>query len=113
MKLKSIKNFLDCKESIIRIEISRYLQNQTSGKMPDEIFNRLWIETDVMLNKEIDKLAGMLTDDISDYVIISQLVKLVADEVAIRDIIYPDSNNIPVDSIISHIKQDIKEKLTD
>lgn len=113
MDLKSIKNFLVCKESIIRIEISRYLLNQESGKMPDGIFNRLWLESEVLLNKEIKQLGGMLSDDKSEWDTLNQAGELVADKVAIRDIIYPDGDNIPVDDIVSYIKQDIEEKLTD
>lgn len=113
MKLKSIKNFLDCKESIIRIEINRYLLNQASDKMPDEIFNRLWLESDVLLNKEIKRLGSMLTDDKSEWDTLNQTGELVADKVLIKSIIYPDSNNIPVDAIVDYIKQDIEEKLTD
>lgn len=111
MKLKSIKNFLDCRESIIRVEISRCLLNQSNEGITDVIFNRLWTETDAALNKEINKLAGLLTDDLSDWDIICQLVELVADEVTIKDIIYTDSYIIPVDEIVSYIKQDIEEKL--
>lgn len=113
MKIKSIKNFLGCKESIIRIEISRYLLNQTSGKMSDGTFSRLWLESDVLLNKEINKLAGILTDDVSEYETINQVAELVSDEVLIKSIIYPDDDNIPVDAIIDYIKQDIEEKLAD
>lgn len=111
MKLKSIKGFLDCKESIIRIEVSRYLLNQASGKMTDEIFNQLWIESDIMLNKEINKLTNMLTDDVSDYDTIYQVIELIADKVAIKGVIYTDDNIIPVDEVVSYIKQDIEEKL--
>lgn len=113
MKLKSIKNFIDCKESIIRIEISRYLLNQSSDKMPDEIFNRLWLESDVLLNKEIKRLGSMLSDDKSEWDTLNQAGELVADKVLIKNIIYPDDDNISVDDIVSYIKQDIEEKLTD
>nr|DAU58942.1 MAG TPA: hypothetical protein [Caudoviricetes sp.] len=109
MKIKYIKNFLNCKENIIQIEISRYLLNRTSGKIPDEIFNRLWLESDVMLNKEINKLTNMLSDDVSDYETLDQLIKLVADEVTIKDIACPD-DMIPVDEIVAYIKQDIVKK---
>lgn len=111
MKLKYIKNFLNCKESIIRIEISRYLLNQASSEMPDGIFNRLWNESDVLLNKEINKLSKMLTDELSDWDIISQIIELIADKVKINSLIYPDNNIIPVDEIVSYIKQDIEDKL--
>lgn len=113
MKLKSIKNFIDCKESIIRIEISRYLLNQSSDKTPDEIFNRLWLEADVLLNKEIKQLGSMLSDDKSEWDTLNQAGELVADKVLIKSIIYPDDDSISVDDIVSYIKQDIEEKLTD
>lgn len=112
MKIKSIKNFLDCKESIIRIEISRYLLNQSSDKMSDEIFNRLWLESDVLLSKEINKLTNMLTDEVSDWDTINQIIELIADRIKINSLIYPDSNIIPVDEIVSYIKQDIEEKIS-
>lgn len=113
MKIKSIKNFLDCKESIIRIEISRYLLSQSSDKMSDEIFNRLWLESDVLLSKEINKLTNMLTDEVSDWDTINQIVELIADRIKINSLIYPDSNIIPVDEIVPYIKQDIEEKISD
>lgn len=112
MKIKSIKNFLDCKESIIRIEISRYLLSQSSDKMSDEIFSRLWLESDVLLNKEINKLTSMLTDEVSDWDTINQIIELIADRIKINSLIYPDSNIIPVDEIVSYIKQDIEEKIS-
>lgn len=111
MKIQSIKNFLNCKESIIRIEVSRYLLNQASDKMSDEIFNRLWLESDTLLNKEISKLTDMLSDDVSDWDTISQIIELIADKTKVNSLIYPDNNIIPVDEIMSYIKQDIEEKL--
>lgn len=111
MKLKSIKEFLDCRRSIIRIEIGRFLLNQSSEKIADDIFNRLWIESDVMLNKEINKLKELLTDDVSDWEIIDQVTELVTDKVTIKSIICPDEDIIPVDEIADYIKQDIEEKL--
>lgn len=111
MKIQSIKNFLNCKESIIRIEVSRYLLNQASDKMSDEIFNRLWLESDTLLNKEISKLTDMLSDDVSDWDTISQIIGLIADKTKVNSLIYPDNNIIPVDEIMSYIKQDIEEKL--
>lgn len=112
MKIKSIKNFLDCKESIIRVEISRYLLSQSSDKMSDEIFNRLWLESDVLLSKEINKLTNMLTDEVSDWDTINQIIELIADRIKINSLIYPDSNIMPVDEIVSYIKQDIEEKIS-
>lgn len=111
MKLKSIKKFLNCKESIIRIEIGRYLLNQASGEMPDGIFDRLWLDSDILLNKEIKQLGSMLTDDKSEWDTLNQAAELVADKVLVKSIIYPDGDNIPVDAITDYIKQDIKEKL--
>lgn len=111
MKLKTIKNFIDCKENIIHIEISRYLLNQESSKMTDDVSNRLWIESDIMLSKEINKLASMLSDDVSDYETISYIIELVANEALIKDIICTDNDIIPVDEIVAYIKQDIEEKL--
>ncbi len=111
MKIKSIKNFLDCKESIIRVEIVRYLLNQESGKMADDVFSKLWIETDIALSKEINKLKDMLTDDLSDYETLNQLTELITDKVTIKDIIQPDDDLIPVDEISAYIKQDIYERL--
>lgn len=113
MKLKSIKDFLDCRESIIRIEISRCLLNQSSAEMSDEKFNRLWLESDVLLNKEIKRLGGMLSDDKGEWDTLNQAGELVADEVLIKNIIYPDEDNISVDDVVSYIKQDIEEKLAD
>lgn len=113
MKLKSIKKFLDCKESIIRIEISRYLLSQVSGRMPEGISDRLWIETDILLSKEIKRLGRMLSDDKSEYDTLSQARELVADDITIKDIISTDNGIIPVDGIISYIKQDVVEKLAD
>ena len=113
MGLKSIKGFLDCKESIIRIEISRYLLNQASDKMSEDISNRLWIETDILLDKEIKRLGSMLTDDKSGWDTRGQIAELVADEVLIKDIIYTDDNIIPVDEIAAYIEQDVVEKLPD
>ncbi len=124
MKLKSIKSFLNCKESIIRVEVVRYMLNQERGKMSDVIFCRLWIESDIMLNKEINKLKDMLTDDLSDYETCSQLTKIIADKAAIKNIVYPDENAlpvneiadypdenaIPVNEIAGYIEQDIYEK---
>lgn len=111
MKLKTIKGFLSCKESIIRIEISRYLLNQASSELSDGIFDRLWMETDVLLSEEINKLTGMLTDDVSDWETINQIGGLIADRTKINSLIYPDNNIIPVDEIVAYIKQDIEEKL--
>lgn len=113
MKLKSIKKFLDCKESITRIEIIRYLLNQASGKMSEKISNRLWIEVDILLSKEIKQLGSMLSDDKSEYDTLSQVGGLVADEVAIKDIIWIDNDIISVGDIVSYIKQDVEEKLSD
>ena len=112
MKIKSIKNFLDFKESIIRIEISRYLLNRASSEMPCGIFHRLWIETDILLDKEFDKLTNMLTDDVSDWDNISQITELIADRIKVNSLIYPDNNIIPVDEIVSYIEQDIERKLS-
>ncbi len=109
MKIKSIKDFLDCRESIIRIEVCRFLLNQSSEKIADAIFDRQWIESDIMLNKEINKLKDMLTDDLSDYETCSQLIKIIADKAAIKNIVYPDENTIPVNEISDYIKQDIYE----
>lgn len=110
IELKSIENFLDCKESIIRIEINRCLLNQSNEGIADVIFNRLWIETDILLNKEINKLVDMLVDDKCDYDVHNQIAEFVADEATIKDIIRSDVDIIPVDEIVSYIKQDIIEK---
>lgn len=112
MKLKSIRNFLDCRESIIQIEVSRCLLNQSSGEMSDDRFDRLWNETDVLLNKEIKRLGSMLSDDKGDWETLCQAGELVADKALIKSIIHSD-DNISVDDIACYIKQDIDEKLAD
>lgn len=111
MKLKSIKKFLDCKESIIRMEIIRYLLNRAGAKLPDEIFNRSWVESDILLGKEIKKLANLLTDDVSDYEIIAQVIEQIADRETVNTMVCTSDDIAPVDGIINYIKQDIEEKL--
>lgn len=111
IELQSIKNFLKCKESIIRIEISRYLLKKASGGMSKVIFNRLWLETDVLLSEEVDKLRDMFTDNLRDWEVTDQILRLIADRIKINSLIYPNNNIVPVEAIVNYVEQDLEEKL--
>lgn len=108
MKLELVKDFIDCRNAIIRLEISRYLLNQAEDLLASSTFDTLWVETDALLVREVNRLANMFTIDKSTHADLNQLAELIADRAAIKDI---NVDMIPVDEIVNYIEQDIEEKL--
>ena len=107
MTVKQINDLTDCKKAIIQIEIDRWLLSQEDSKMTTCIFNRLWLDLDTLLKRQINKVIMLFDDEQDSYRITDWLV----DYDLVKSIIYPDNELIDAGAVTCHIRQDVTKWL--
>lgn len=97
------------REKIIHCEISRYLLNLSKGKLTNELFTSLWLESDFQLAYLIDELIKLINEPLDDD-LIGEVIEEINDKAAIRMIVQ-ENKVIDEGSLSVYIDKDLAERL--